>query len=132
MSLAKIDVDEIMLIHDAIIDTTGGSKGVREAGLLESICKTPFGNYFGQELYPDLFLKAAVIMNSLINFHVFLDGNKRTAIAVMEYFLFKNGYEFTKSEVEKEKFVLSAATTNPDLADISQWIKKNARKKGGK
>ena len=128
MTITKINVDEIILIHDRIIDATGGSKGVRESNLLESVCNTPFGNYFGQELYPDIFLKAAVIINSLVNYHVFIDGNKRTGLAVMEFFLSKNDYRFTSSRVVKEKFVLHIATTNPDLADIATWIKKHSKK----
>lgn len=128
MTVVKINVDEIILIHNHIIVATGGSLGIREPNLLESICNTPFGNYFGKELYPDIYLKAAVIINSLVNYHVFIDGNKRTGLAVMEYFLHKNSYTFTRSQKLKEEFVLHIATTNPDLADIASWIKKNGRK----
>ncbi len=128
MSTQKFNVDEIILIHDRIIDATGGSKGVREKNLLESVCNTPFGNYFGKELYPDIYLKAAVIVNSLVNNHVFIDGNKRTGLAIMEYFLYKNGYTVTNSKEQKEIFVLSFATSNPDLADIAVWIKKHSKK----
>lgn len=128
MSVKTISVDEIILLHDRIVEATGGSKGVREPNLLESVCNTPFGNYFGQELYPDIYLKAAVIINSLVNYHVFVDGNKRTGIAIMEFFLSKNGYEFTTSKSVKEKFVLHIATANPDLADIAAWVKKHSKK----
>jgi death-on-curing protein len=128
MKFLKININEIILIHDRIVEATGGSKGIRESNLLDSVCNTPFANYFGKELYPDIFLKAAVIINSLVNYHVFVDGNKRTGIAVMEYFLAKNGYNFTNSKNIKEDFVLHIATTNPDLADIAIWIKKHSTK----
>lgn len=128
MSVQKIQVDEIILIHDRIIKATGGSLGLRESNLLVSVCNTPFGSFSGKELYPDIFLKAAVILNSLVNYHVFIDGNKRTGIAVMEYFMYKNCYTFTNSRLIKEEFVLHVATTNPDLADIASWIKKHSKK----
>jgi death-on-curing protein len=81
-----------------------------------------------KEQYPDIYLKAAVILNSLVNYHVFIDGKKRTGITVMEYFLYKNNYKFTKSKEIKEKYVLLIATTNPDPADIAIWIKKYSNK----
>ena len=128
MNIQKIHVDEILLIHDRIISATSGSQGIRESSLLDSICNTPFGSFSGKELYPDIFLKAAVIFNSLVNYHVFIDGNKRTGIATMEYFMTKNNYSFTNSKLIKEEFVLHIAIDNPDLADIASWIKKHSRK----
>lgn len=123
----KISVEEIVLIHDRIIEATGGGKGIREPGLLESISAKAFGSFGGEELYQDVFLKAAVIFESLVNYHVFIDGNKRCEIAVMEYFLYKNGYFLQASKEEKEEFTLNTATSNPALADIAIWIKKHSK-----
>lgn len=124
----KLSVDEIILIHDQIIEATGGGKGIREPGLLESISVKAFGSFGGEELYEGVFLKAAVIFDSLVNYHVFVDGNKRCGIAVLEYFLHKNGYVLRASKAEKEKFTLNTAIKNPDLADISIWTKKHSMK----
>lgn len=45
----------------------------------------------GKELYPDVFLKAAALLDSLINNHPFVDGNKRTGITAAALFLQANG-----------------------------------------
>lgn len=124
----KISVNEITLIHDQIVQATGGSLGIREPGLLKSISVKPFGSFGGQELYPDVFSKTAIIFDSLVNYHVFVDGNKRCGIAMLEYFLHKNGYVLKASKDEKEEFTLHVATTNPNLADISAWIKKHSQR----
>lgn len=124
----KLSAEEIILIHDRIIEATGGGTGIREPGLLESIAAKPFGNFGGNELYPGKFLKAAVIFESLVNYHVFVDGNKRCGIAVLEYFLAKHGYKLAASKSAKEKLTLETATKNPDLADIAVWIKKHSKK----
>ena len=127
--IRKISKDEIVLIHDRIIEATGGSPGIREINLLESITNKPFGHYFGKELYPGVFLKAAVIFESLVKYHVFVDGNKRSAIAIMEYFLYKCGYKLDASKDQKEQFTLNTAqTSKPDLAEIANWIKQHTKK----
>jgi ATP-independent RNA helicase DbpA len=75
----------------------------------------------------DIAQLAALYTAGIVRNHPFVDGNKRTGLAVMEYFLIKNGYSFTSSKDIKEKFVLHIATTNPDLADIAIWIKKHSK-----
>ncbi|MBI3305432.1 type II toxin-antitoxin system death-on-curing family toxin [Candidatus Parcubacteria bacterium] len=73
--------EEILAIHSEIIDQTGGLHGVRDAGLLASILERPKTAFGGKEMHRGLFKKAAVYMEGLARYHVFTDGNKRTAIA---------------------------------------------------
>jgi death on curing protein len=123
-----ITANDIVFIHDTIVNEIGGSLGIREPGMLVSITEKPKTEFSGQELYPDVFLKASVLYEGLCNYHVFIDGNKRTAAIVMYRFLKINGYDLTATNKELEKYTLFVATTNPDLADIATWIKKHAKK----
>lgn len=50
---------------------------VRDLGLLESAAHRPTTSLWGQEAYPALKLKAAALMDSLVNSHPLVDGNKR-------------------------------------------------------
>jgi death-on-curing protein len=52
--------------------------------------------------YPDLFSKAAYLLESLIGNHAFLDGNKRTAITSSGLFLHINGYRLTANNQQLE------------------------------
>jgi len=45
---------------------------------------------FGHDPYPSLFEKAAYLLCFIIERHPFVDGNKRTAIAIAAYFLERN------------------------------------------
>lgn len=78
-----------------MIDKTGGSHGVRDLGLLESAVMRPKATFGGEELYSDVFSKAAALMHSLIRNHPFVDGNKRTGIAAAGLFLAQNGVQLT-------------------------------------
>ncbi len=56
-----------------------------------------------------------------------MDGNKRTSIVVLEYFLSLNGLKLSAEQQIKEDFVLWTATTNPDLEAVAAWIEKHAK-----
>jgi death-on-curing protein len=77
-----------------------------------------------QDLYPDLFTKAAALMDSLIRNHPFLDGNKRTGIAAAALFLRINGYRLNAASTELQIFTLDVAQSRQALAEIATWLKK--------
>jgi len=122
-----IRTEELVAANEEVVEATGGSTGVREPTMLESIVVKPRATFGGEDLYPDLYLKAAVLFEAIINYHAFVDGNKRTALAVLIEFLFRNDHRFTPDDAELERFTLLVATTNPDLADVAVWIKQHAR-----
>lgn len=66
-----ITAEELVAINQTVIRLSGGSHGLREPGMLESIALKLQTEFSGQELYPDIFLKAAVIYKALVNYRVF-------------------------------------------------------------
>lgn len=126
--LRYLSADELVVINRTVIEVSGGSHDVRESGLLDSISIKPQTRFSGADLYPDVFLKAAVLYESLINYHVFIDGNKRTGFASLARFLFTNGYRLKVSEREIVDYTLHVATKKLDLADITTWIKSHTDK----
>jgi death on curing protein len=123
-----ISANDIVVIHNAIILDIGGALGVREPGLLMSLAEKPKTNIGGKDLYPDIYTKAASLYESICNYHVFIDGNKRTSVIAMYRFLAINGYKLTASNKELVNYTLFIATNKPDLTDIAIWIKKHSLK----
>lgn len=123
-----LTAQDILVIHAKIIDETSGSHGIRDIGLLLSLVERPKTGFNKKELYKSIFKKAAVYLQSLVNYHVFIDGNKRTAIAAATRFLFLNSYELKASNKELEKFVLDATTQKLDLETIAQRLKTHSQK----
>jgi death on curing protein len=76
----------------------------------------------GTDLYPTLVEKAAALGFSLIKNHPFVDGNKRTAHAIMETFLVLNGYEIDAPVDEQEQVVLDVAAGIQDREGFTQWL----------
>ncbi len=123
-----LNAQELLVIHSEIIDQTGGLHGVRDIGLLQSIIEKPRGRFGGKELYKGISLKAAAYLQSLVQYHVFLDGNKRTAIGATARFLFLNGYELKATNKEVESFTLKVAVKKLDLQVIASWIQKHVKR----
>lgn len=123
-----VRLDEIVVIHDRIVSNIGGSLGIREPGLLAAIVEKPQAAFGGSELYPTIYDKAAALFEALCNYHAFVDGNKRTAVTVLEYFLYKNDVALLADKNQKESFILKTAVNNPDLAELAAWIKQHSKK----
>ena len=120
-------VRQVLILHERMIQKYGGSSGVRDMGMLESAVGRPFATFGGEDLYPDLFLKAAALVQSLSSNHPFVDGNKRTALTTLEYFLHLNGIDLKASQREKVEFTLWAENEKPKLKQIAGWIKKHTK-----
>jgi death-on-curing protein len=121
---------DLLAIHEVILQETKGSSGLRDPGLLESIASKPWASFGGGYLYPDIFSKAAALYEAAINYHAFVDGNKRTAVASLGLFLYRNGHDLTVTDQELEDFTVGIASSQPDLADVAAWVKIHSKKLG--
>ena len=120
-----LSTQQVLFIHGRLINATGGEHGVRDLGLLESALARPQAVFDNQELYPDLFAKAAALMESLARNHAFVDGNKRTAITAVSLFLQRNGWLVDTSNAELERFTLQVINEKLPLQTISEWFEAN-------
>ena len=80
------------------------------------------------DLYPDIFSKAAALMHSIIKNHPFVDGNKRTAITAASIFLLRNSCRLTASNKELECFTLKVAAEDVELQEIAGWLERHSQK----
>lgn len=54
-----ITKEQVLLLHERLIQVTGGSSGVRDEGMLDSALSNPFQSFGGEDLYPSIQAKAA-------------------------------------------------------------------------
>lgn len=119
-----LTAQQVLFIHARLIHTTGGEHGLRDLGLLESAVARPQATFDGEDLYLDLWLKAAALMASLAQNHPFVDGNKRTAITCAAMFLRLNGYSLQTTNEELEQFTLRVVNERPSLDEMATWFQK--------
>ena len=120
--------EEVLFIHYLLIEETGGSHGIRDLSLLQSAVARLEATFDGNDLYTDLFAKAAALMQSIIKNHPFIDGNKRTAITSASIFLIRNGFQMTASRRELERFTLKIASIDVKLDELARWFKRHSKK----
>lgn len=123
-----LTAEEILILHARVVDATGGSHGVRDVHLLASIAHKPQAMFGGTELYASVFKKTAVLLEAIANYHVFVDGNKRTALIAAARFLYLNGYNLSASNREAERMVLAVATKHVDVKGLSAWFETHSEK----
>jgi death-on-curing protein len=87
-------------LHGEQLRLHGGAAGIRDEGMLESALHRPLQ----REAYgePDLCELAAAYLFGIAKNHPFVDGNKRTAFAAADLFLYFNGFSL---EAEQEDII---------------------------
>ncbi|MBL3666742.1 Fic family protein [Streptomyces sp. M2CJ-2] len=106
-----------------------GEEAVRDYGLLDSALARPQSSVFGQDAYPDVWQKAAALMESLARNHALVDGNKRLAWYATWVFLHMNGHALDPDfDVdEAERFVLDVCQGALDVPKIASQLPRFAR-----
>ena len=117
-----LSISEVFELHDRIISTSGGSRGIRDLSALESAVNQPRQSFNQKDLYPDLVTKAAALCFSLVMNHPFVDGNKRVGHAAMETFLILNGSEIIAGVDEQERVMLELASGKLSRLNFSEWL----------
>ncbi len=124
-----IRLNDVLNIHDILIDKFGGTKGVRDQGALESAINRPYATFGELDLYPSQIEKAAAIFESILINHPFLDGNKRTAYVLMKLILLEDGLDIYADQDEKYQMVISASKGDIRFAEIVEWLQNRIKKK---
>ena len=103
-------------------DVMEGNTLVRDMHLLNSAARRPSMVLFGQAQFPTVLEKAAALLHSLAYHHLFMDGNKRTAVRAVTLFLKLNGYVITWDYDDEYPYVLEVAQGQHDVPQIAQWL----------
>lgn len=116
-------LDEVLEMHEALIDTFGGAHGIRDLGALDSAIMRPQMGY-----YNSLIEEAAAMMESLSNNHPFIDGNKRVAFFVTDEFLRMNGYFLECENEAAYAFFMELYDANSfRFASLVPWLEQHIR-----
>jgi death-on-curing protein len=116
----------VKAIHHAVIESHGGSFGIRDEALMESAVAAPQATMFGDPVMTDGIEIAAAYLFYLCKNHPFVDGNKRVAAAVCLTFLERNGllYHANLPVDEWEALVLDVAASRIDRGQTTERLRK--------
>ena len=97
-----LDLDDVLALAERLL---GPDLVPRDLGLLGSAVARPQTTVGGLDAYPDIWTKAAALLQSVVNNHALVDGNKRLGWLTTAVFLELNG-------------VPATAATNDDVFEL--------------
>ncbi|NND72976.1 MAG: type II toxin-antitoxin system death-on-curing family toxin [Rhodothermales bacterium] len=116
-----LSLDEVLAIHERLIERFGGDHGVRDHGLLESALFRPQTGY-----YAHIEEMAAAMFESLLVNHAFVDGNKRVAFFATDIFLRLNDCKLVLTADEGEQFIVGMLEAHDcSFEKVLKWIQEH-------
>src|SRR6185312_16932515 len=114
---------DALFFHKRLIERYGGADGIRDAGALESALHRPQTGY-----YETIIHEAAALLESLVQNHPFVDGNKRVAFAVVDVFLRINRYTITADSKAIYAYIVKLFQDRTfDMEHLVPWLQEIVR-----
>ncbi|UUP18871.1 type II toxin-antitoxin system death-on-curing family toxin [Nitratireductor thuwali] len=113
--------DFVEALHLEQLRLHGGASGIRDEGALESALHRPLQKQAYEDT--DLCTLAAAYLFGIAKNHPFVDGNKRTALAAADLFLFFNGLSMEAEQEEVIQLVLMTASGEIDEEGIAAFFR---------
>ncbi|WP_375468844.1 type II toxin-antitoxin system death-on-curing family toxin [uncultured Nostoc sp.] len=117
-----LSISQVLDIHQDEINSFGGTSGVRDEGLLDSALAQPQATFDGELLHLTIHEQAAAYLYHLAMNHPFIDGNKRTAFAVMDTFITLNGYSLNLSQEQAYNLVIQVVLKEISKEELSAFL----------
>jgi death on curing protein len=117
-----LTISQVLDIHQRQIKRFGGISGVRDEGLLDSALAQPQATFSGELLHPTIHEQAAAYLYHLAMNHPLIDGNKRTAFAVMDTFITLNGYSLNLSANQAYNLVIQVVQKEISKVELFAFL----------
>lgn len=125
-----LSLTDVLGLHAAIMRRMGAAPApLRDEGLLESAVLRPqMAAYYDSA---DLIRQAALLSAGISQAQAFLDGNKRTAYAALEVFLYRHGVVIPVDPLDVAEQVEAIATRRTTLDEATthfeQWLRERTQ-----
>ena len=116
-----LDLDDVIALAIALL---GDPPPIRDIGLLGSAVARPQTTAFGDDAYPDIWTKAGAMLQSIVNNHALVDGNKRLGWLTTAVFLELNQIEISRADNDDVyDLVIDVAAGQPTVDEIAQRLR---------
>jgi death-on-curing protein len=115
-----LDLDDVVGLAERLLGTP---IPFRDVGLLGSAVARPQASVGGVDAYPDVWTKAAALLQSIVDNHALIDGNTRLGWLASAVFLELNGIDITTA-VNNDVYdlVIGVASRPSSIADIATGL----------
>ena len=115
------NVGILLVVHDEMIQKTGGAAGVRDPEVLEAVCAGPLNAIENGKT--EVFEATAKLAAGVAQKAPFNDGNKRAALLTIAITMAMNGYRFDPDPGEEVLAMKELADCGLTEDVLAEWIK---------
>ncbi|WP_278313251.1 type II toxin-antitoxin system death-on-curing family toxin [Lolliginicoccus levis] len=120
MSVIYLSLEDLLTLADDL-----DCLEVRDVGLLDSAAHRPAATVFGDDAYPSMHEKAAVLLESIVRNHPLVDGNKRLGWLAVFVFYGLNGYCLEAPDDDAYDLIIGVASGTvgytETAVELSRW-----------
>ena len=116
-----LDIDDLLELARALL---GNPPPIRDTGLLGSAIARPQTTVLGQDAYEDIWTKAASLLDSIVNNHGLIDGNKRLGWLATAVFLELNSHSVASAASDTVyDLVIQVATGHLTIEQLADQLR---------
>ncbi|MEO8695624.1 MAG: Fic family protein [Acidimicrobiales bacterium] len=117
-----LDLDDVLTLAAALL---GNPSPMRDVGLLGAAVARPRTTVFGEDAYPDVWTKAAALLQSIVSNHALVDGNKRLGWLATAVFLEINNASVAEAmNDDVYDLVWNVAAHDPTIEQIADDLRR--------
>lgn len=121
-SFEYLDTEDLLELARRLL---GEPPPVRDVGLLGAAAARPQASVFGEDAYPDVWTKAGALLQSIVNNHPLIDGNKRLGWLATSVFLELNDASVrAAANDDVYELVMAVAAGAPSVDDIAAELRR--------
>lgn len=119
-----LDLDDVIGLAQRLL---GDPPPIRDVGLLGSAIARPQTTVGGDDAYPTIWLKAAALLQSIVDNRSLIDGNKRLGWLATAVFLeINNASVAAATNDDVHDLVMAVAATEPPVEWIAERLEQLA------
>jgi death on curing protein len=119
-----LTLNDLLDLHTFAVERYGGRLGIKSQDQLQGALHAPRQIIFGEELYPDLAGKAAVLAFQLLKNRPFVAANEATALLAILRLLYLNDASLGDTPVEALADELRAVLhSEQDRDGLATWLR---------
>ena len=117
-----LSVEQILSLHQSLVGHLS-EVGVRDLRSLEYSASRPAASFEGEDVYPSLETKAAVLVQGLVSGAAFYDRGRETAWVAAECFLLANGASLLASDRDVDQILTAMTAGEIGVEGLAVWIR---------
>ena len=127
MEIVFLTMEDVLALHEELIQHYGGSSGLRDAGLLEAALAMPQAGFGGQYFHEFPHEMGSAYLFHLVRNHAFIDGNKRVALACAILFFKINRIPYSITEEEAVELTYKSASGQMDKGAVTEFFRQHIK-----